>query len=69
MDGYNDCVKVAWDRPMTASKNSLATLHIELSKAAKALRTWSKNIASQSKIAMAVSREVIHQLKIAQESR
>lgn len=44
-------------------------LHIKLSRTAKALRPWSKTLIPQGKVAMAVCREVIFQLDLAQENR
>jgi exonuclease III len=69
MDGYQECVKEAWTKPVPANKNPFATLHIKLSRAAKALKSWSKNLMSHNKIVMAICREVIDNLEKAQESR
>jgi hypothetical protein len=44
-------------------------LRIKLSRTAKALRTWSKALVPQSKLAMAVCRDAVGQLELAQESR
>jgi hypothetical protein len=49
--------------------NQLATLHIKLSRTAKALKGWAKSLVSQGKMAMIVCREVLYQLERAQESR
>jgi hypothetical protein len=68
-DGYKECVKEAWDKTVPPTKNPLASLHIKLSRVAKALKCWAKSLASQSKVAMVVCREVIGQLEKAQESR
>jgi hypothetical protein len=69
MPGFQEVVAEAWHRGIPATINPLTSLHIKLSRTSKALKTWSKTLLPQSKIAMAVCREVIHQLEIAQESR
>jgi hypothetical protein len=69
MPGFQEVVAEAWHRGIPTTINPLTSLHIKLSRTSKALKTWSKTLLPQSKIAMAVCREVIHQLEIAQESR
>jgi hypothetical protein len=69
MDGYQECVKEAWTKPVPANKNLFATLHIKLNRAAKALKSWSKNLMSHNKIVMAICKEVIDNLEKAQESK
>jgi hypothetical protein len=69
MNGFNDCIKEAWEKAVPANQNAPATLHIRLSTTAKALKAWSKNLLSQAKHAMAICREVIAQLDKAQESK
>jgi hypothetical protein len=69
MEGFYDCVKEAWWREVPGNQNDLATLHIRLSRIAKSLKSWSKNLMSREKIAMSICREVIAQLDKAQESR
>jgi hypothetical protein len=47
----------------------MMTLHVNLGRVAKDLRSWSKNLIPQTKLAMEVCREVILGLEIAQEAR
>jgi hypothetical protein len=54
---------------VSGDHNRLASLHIRLSRVAKALKSWSKSLASQRKVALAVCREVIEKLELAQEDR
>jgi hypothetical protein len=62
-------VEVAWCKRVPHSHNPLASLHIKLSRTAKALKAWSKSLISQCKLAMTICIEVIAQLELAQESR
>lgn len=47
----------------------MLTLHIKLSRTAKALKKWAQLLAPQGRLALAICREVVQQLDIAQESR
>jgi hypothetical protein len=69
MEGFHNCVKDVWDKPVPACKNPFVTLHINLSRTAKSVKIWSKNLLSHCKIVMAVCGEVIDQLERAQEAR
>lgn len=69
MPGFHQQVQLAWDRPVPQEHNAMLTLHIKLSRVAKALRAWSKTLIPQGKLAAAVCREVIAQLETAQENR
>jgi exonuclease III len=67
--GFQDYVKEAWTRLVPSELNPMSVLHIKLSRTTKALKSWSRKIVSQGKMAMAVCREVIAHLDIAQERR
>lgn len=69
MQGFHGCVQEAWSRDVPTSHNPMTTLHIKLSRTAKALRLWPKTLVPQGKLAMAICREVIKQLETAQEFR
>jgi hypothetical protein len=69
MDGFQNCVKGAWDKPVPPTKNPFATLHIKLSRTAKALKMWSRNIVSHAKLVVAIYREVVDRLERVQEVR
>lgn len=69
MPGFHDCVRDAWDKLVNSNQNPLGILHIKLSRTAKALRSWSKTLVSQHKLAMTVCNEVICQLETAEENR
>jgi hypothetical protein len=65
MHGFHECIKKAWDKHIPEQHNPLARLHIKLSITRKALKTWANSLTSQGKLALAVCREVIHQLESA----
>jgi hypothetical protein len=69
MLGYQECVSQAWNREAPPNLNHMATLHVKLSRAANALRKCSTSLLPQSKVPMAVCREVADQLERAQEKR
>jgi hypothetical protein len=69
MPGFYEVVSQAWNRQVQTSLNRLSVMHAKMSKTAKALKFWAKSLLPQSKIAMAVCREVILQLETAQEFR
>lgn len=69
MSGFHELVAEAWNQPLQNIHNPLKTLHIKLSRVAKALKKWSKTLMSQGKMAMVICKEVIAQLEKAQVSR
>jgi hypothetical protein len=69
MPVFLDKINEAWTREAPSHCNHLVTLHIKLSRAAKALRAWSKTLIPQGKVTMTICREVVDQLERAQESR
>lgn len=69
MQGFQDCVKEAWNRPIRQPSNPMLILHTKLSRTGKALRIWARNLILQGKLAMAICREVILQLHKVQEER
>jgi hypothetical protein len=58
-----------WSKEVLPNVNHLATLHIKLSRTAKALKAWAKSLILFGKIVMAICREVVDQLERAQETR
>jgi hypothetical protein len=69
MPGFYNCVQDAWSEYVSPNYNPLKVLHVKLSRTSKALRAWSKHLILQEKIAMAVCREVVGQLEVAQKIR
>jgi hypothetical protein len=68
MHEFHNCVFDAWNEQIQNNLNPLKALHVKLSRAAKALRNWSKHLLPQDKLVMALCREVIGQLEAAQAS-
>jgi hypothetical protein len=69
MPGFQETVSQAWNREVQPALNPSTTLHIKLSRTAKAPRSWSRSLIPQTKVASAVCREVIQQLESTQEQR
>jgi hypothetical protein len=59
MPSFQECVQEAWNKEFLEHHNPLSVLDIKLSRAAKALKAWSKNLVSQRKLALEICREVI----------
>jgi hypothetical protein len=68
MSRFFDKVKEAWTSETPNHCNHLATLHIKLSRTAKALKAWSKQLIPQGKVTMTVCIEVVDKLQRAQEN-
>lgn len=69
MPGFTDRVQTAWEKPVEQNLNPMMTLHVKLSKTAKALWSWSRTLIPQGKLAAIICREVILQLDKAQGDR
>lgn len=69
MPSYRECVQATWEKPVNHNPNAMLTLHIKLSRTAKALWAWSRNLIPHGKMAAAICREVIMQLDRAQEEQ
>lgn len=69
MPGFRDYVQQYWQQQLSQTHNPLLSLHIKLSRMTKGLRKWSKTLIPQAMLAMAIYREVIKQLDLAQEDR
>jgi hypothetical protein len=68
MPGFHENVHEAWSKDVPPNVNHLVILHIKLSRTAKTpLRSWSRSLVPQGKVAGAIYREVIDQLERAQE--
>jgi hypothetical protein len=58
---------VVWNKPVHNNVNPFSVLHTKLSRRAKALWIWAKSLVPQGKITMAICREIIFHLELAQE--
>jgi hypothetical protein len=56
MPGFSDCVHQAWTKPIMNPQNAMFTLHIKLSRTAKALAQWSRKLIPQGRIAAKICR-------------
>jgi hypothetical protein len=61
-------VQTTWSKPISF-KNAIKVLHVKLSRTAKALRRWNKELIRWTKLVSAMADEVIFNLDIAQEDR
>jgi hypothetical protein len=69
MEGFQDRIKEVWSRHVPSQFNGLVSLHIKLSRIAKALKGWSRNLVWHGKVALAICGEVIALLEVVHESR
>jgi hypothetical protein len=69
VDGFTEMmVQEAWNRPVH-SVQPLKRLHIKLARAAKAIKRWSRQKIGDTKLQLAIVKEVLLQLELVQESR
>jgi predicted ribonuclease YlaK len=67
-DSFTEMVQEAWNKPVH-SVLPLKRLHIKLAHAAKAIKRWSREKIGDTKLQLALVKEVLLQLELAQESR
>jgi hypothetical protein len=68
MHGFQEVVQEAWSRPVN-TELSIKRLHIKLARVAKSIKKWRKEKVGDTKLQLAIIKEVILQLEAAQESR
>jgi hypothetical protein len=68
MEGFYEVVQAAWEVP-TITNDPMRRLHIKLERTAKALKRWHKAKFGDLKMQLAIAREVIGRLDVAQETR
>ena len=68
LPGFKDTVAAAWDRPVHAT-NPIRRIHIKLSRTAKALKKWQRESVGVLKTQIAIAKEVIWRLDLAEEGR
>jgi hypothetical protein len=69
MPGFLDTVPEAWSKATPQNLNPFLSLHVKMSRIAKALNAWSKTLLPAYKLTLSVCREVVLQLDKAQENR
>jgi predicted ribonuclease YlaK len=67
-DGFIEMVQEAWNKPVH-SVLPLKRLHIKLAHAAKSIKRWNREKIGDNKLQLALVKEVLLQLELAQESR
>jgi hypothetical protein len=68
MDGFLQAVQEAWDRPVSTVL-PIKRLHIKLARVAKNLKKWKRGKIGNTRLQLAITKEIILQLELAQESR
>jgi hypothetical protein len=68
MEGFHEVVQEAWDM-VVRSMDPLRRLHVKLERTAKALKCWHRAKFGDLKLQLAIAREVIGRLDVAQEAR
>lgn len=68
MPGFEQVVTEAWNRPILET-NAMRKIHIKLSRSAKALKMWQKTDIGNIQQQIAVAKEIIWRLDVAEDSR
>jgi exonuclease III len=68
MQDFQETVQVTWNKQVNSTL-PLKHLHIKLSRAAKAIKRWCKEKVGDTRLQLAVVKEILLQLEAAQESR
>jgi hypothetical protein len=68
MDGFQELIQDIWSKPV-ASTQPLKRLHIKLSRVAKAIKRWRKEKIGDTRLQLALVKEILLQLEAAQERR
>lgn len=68
MPGFHDTVQAAWSKSAQTT-DPFRKMHIKLARMGKALKRWQKTNIGNIKSQLAVAKEIIWQLDIAEEER
>jgi hypothetical protein len=68
VDGFKDLVEQVWNKPVHSSL-PIKRLHIKLARLAKGLKRWRKERIGDTRLTLAIVKEVLLQLEAAQEIR
>jgi hypothetical protein len=69
MEGFKEAVQIAWLKPLRSSFTPMKRLHIKLARAAKAIKLWRKTKVGDTRLHLAISKELILRFETAQEER
>jgi hypothetical protein len=68
MEGFQELVQDIWNRPVSSAL-PMKRLHIKLARVAKGIKRWKKEKIGDTKLQLAIVKEVLQQLEAAQEHR
>ena len=68
MEGFSELVEQIWKRPVH-SVLPLKRLNTKLARVAKGIKRWRKEKIGDTRLQLAIAKEVLQQLEAAQESR
>ena len=68
MEGFQELVNDIWNKPV-ASSQPLKRLHIKLYRVAKGIKRWRKEKIGDTRLQLAIVKEILLQLEAAQEFR
>ena len=68
MKGFQDLVQNTWNRPV-ASALPMKRLHIKMARVAKGIKRWKKEKIGDTRMQLAIVKEILLQLEAAQEHR
>ena len=67
MDGFKELVEQVWNRPVHSAL-PIKRLHIKLARVAKGIKRWCKEKIEDTRLQLAIVKEVLLQLEAAQET-
>lgn len=68
MPGFKEEVAAAWNKPLHET-DAMRKIHIKLARTAKALKKWQKTKIGNIKLQVAVAKEIIWRMDVAEEER
>ena len=68
MEGFFEAVQTAWNKPVNLVQ-PLKHLHIKLAHTIKGIKNWKKSKIGDTRLQLAIVKEIILQLETAQEER
>jgi len=68
MDGFQEVVQAEWGKPVNTTL-PIKRFHIKMARLAKRLKKWCKEKKGNTRLQLAITKEILLQLEMAQESR
>jgi hypothetical protein len=69
LEGFQEVVVESWNAPVVPVPGPLEQFSIKLKRLTRALQSWSQKKVGHVKLQLAIAREILHRLEIAQDSR